>query len=92
MATPPTPGSTFTIPPSPAPISDGKGSVTQVWYRFFSSLFVAGGGGTPTNVTTLVEDVADLESRQALLYQPSGPDLHNVASIAQARQFASWGM
>lgn len=83
----------FIIPPPQSPLVGADGKITAQWWRYLQSLFISIGGGTSTvTMTDLQSLVVALEQAQALLYQPSGPDLHNIASIAQARQFASWGM
>lgn len=81
----------FIIPPPQAPLTDKNGMITPIWWRFLQSLFVTGGAGTSTvSLAQLQALVTALEQAQDLLYQPHGPDLHNVATIAQARQFALW--
>ena len=81
------------IPPPQSPLVTSDGKITPQWWRFIQSLFVTVGGGTSTvTLAQLTALVTALEQAEALLYMPHGQDTHDAASIAQARQFASWGM
>ena len=82
----------YIIPPQQTPLVDNNGIITRVWWRYLQSLFVSSGSGTSTlTLAQLIAALAALQNALDVIYQPRGQDLHNAATIAQARQIASWG-
>lgn len=77
----------YIIPPT-APLTDSKGMITRIWWRFLSSLFLTGGSGQSTmSLAELIAEVAALEASQALAGLPTGPDYSSI--IAQQQMAAA---